>query len=109
MRCSKCGGDNREGRKFCAQCGAAMAAKCARCGAPNEPGEKFCGDCGAPLTSSSSEALSTATAGAAIRVGWAMAQHGRNEEGIAQIQEGLAASRATGAELRRVYFLTLLA
>jgi class 3 adenylate cyclase/predicted ATPase len=31
--------------------------------------------------------------------GWAMAEQGRNEEGIAQIQEGLAASRATGAEL----------
>src|SRR5712691_5771624 len=68
MRCSKCGGDNRQGRKFCAQCGAAMAARCARCGAPNEPGEKFCGDCGAPLTTPSSQALSTVTAGAAIRV-----------------------------------------
>ncbi len=41
--------------------------------------------------------------------GWAMAQQGHNEEGIAQIQEGLAASRATGAGLRRPYFLTLLA
>ena len=41
--------------------------------------------------------------------GWAMAEQGRNEEGIAQIQEGLAASRATGAELMRPYFLCLLA
>ena len=41
--------------------------------------------------------------------GWAMAEQGRNEEGIAQIQEGLAASRATGAELLRPYFLCLLA
>src|SRR5260370_27256894 len=39
--------------------------------------------------------------------GWAMAQQGRNEEGIAQIQEGLAASRATGTELVRPYFLSL--
>ena len=31
--------------------------------------------------------------------GWAMAEQGRNEEGIAQIQEGLAAFRATGAEV----------
>jgi class 3 adenylate cyclase len=68
MRCAKCGVENRERRKFCAQCGAAMAASCARCGASNEPGEKFCGDCGAPLTVSSSQALSTATAGTAIRV-----------------------------------------
>ena len=38
-----------------------------------------------------------------------MAEQGRNEEGIAQIQEGLAASRATGLELWRPYFLCLLA
>jgi predicted ATPase len=41
--------------------------------------------------------------------GWAMAEQGRNEEGIAQIQEGLATSRVTGSQLRRPYFLTLLA
>jgi class 3 adenylate cyclase/predicted ATPase len=41
--------------------------------------------------------------------GWAMAEQGRSEEGIAQIQEGLAAFRATGAELMRPYFLCLLA
>ena len=34
---------------------------------------------------------------ATILRGWAMAEQGRNEEGIAQIQEGLAAFRATGA------------
>jgi predicted ATPase len=38
-----------------------------------------------------------------------MAEQGRNEEGIAQIQEGLVASRATGAEQNRPYFLCLLA
>src|SRR5216684_669954 len=32
MRCSKCGTDNREGRKFCSKCGAALAANAA-CGA----------------------------------------------------------------------------
>jgi predicted ATPase len=41
--------------------------------------------------------------------GWAMAQQGLNEEGIAQLREGLAASRATGAELLRPYHLCLLA
>jgi class 3 adenylate cyclase/predicted ATPase len=41
--------------------------------------------------------------------GWAMAELGHNEEGIAQMQEGLAASRATGAGLNQPYFLTLLA
>src|SRR5215469_9742445 len=52
MRCSKCGTDNREGRKFCAECGASLAAKCPKCGAINEPNEKFCGECGASLTRS---------------------------------------------------------
>jgi len=41
--------------------------------------------------------------------GCAMAEQGRKEEGIAQIQEGLAAARAIGAELWRPYFLCLLA
>src|SRR6202158_6128300 len=55
MRCSKCGCDNREGRKFCADCGAPLAAKCARCGAPNEPGERFCGECGTALIGSKTD------------------------------------------------------
>ena len=38
-----------------------------------------------------------------------MAEQGRNEEGIAQIEEGLATYRATGAELNCSYFLCLLA
>jgi class 3 adenylate cyclase len=50
MRCSKCGSDNREGRKFCANCGTPLAVSCSKCGASNQPGEKFCGDCGAGLT-----------------------------------------------------------
>src|SRR5215472_2473332 len=49
MRCSKCGTDNREGRKFCAECGETLASKCPRCGATNESREKFCGECGAAL------------------------------------------------------------
>jgi predicted ATPase len=46
---------------------------------------------------------------ATIVRGWAMAKQGRNEEGIAHILEGLAACRATGAEVNRPFFLTLLA
>src|ERR1700694_3297236 len=49
MRCAKCGSDNRDGRKFCAKCGVALARPCPRCGASNEPGEDFCGDCGTAL------------------------------------------------------------
>jgi predicted ATPase len=46
---------------------------------------------------------------ATIQRGGAMAEQGHNEEGIAQIQDGLDASRAIGAELARPYYLTLLA
>jgi predicted ATPase len=41
--------------------------------------------------------------------GWAVAAQGRPEEGIPQIREGLAASRATGVEINRPYILILLA
>jgi predicted ATPase len=41
--------------------------------------------------------------------GWAMAEQGRNEEGIAQIQEGLSAYRAAGAEVSRPGYLCMLA
>jgi predicted ATPase len=41
--------------------------------------------------------------------GWALAHQGRAKEGIAQITQGLMDFRATGAEINRSYFLTLLA
>jgi class 3 adenylate cyclase/tetratricopeptide (TPR) repeat protein len=47
--CSRCGNENRPGRKFCAQCAAALAISCPNCGGANQPGEKFCGECGAAL------------------------------------------------------------
>jgi class 3 adenylate cyclase/tetratricopeptide (TPR) repeat protein len=49
MRCVNCGADNRAGRKFCAECGTALAMACPACGAANQPGEKFCGECGTAL------------------------------------------------------------
>ena len=50
MRCPNCGTENEPGRKFCGECGTALAQVCASCGTPNPPGTKFCGECGAPLT-----------------------------------------------------------
>jgi len=61
MRCSKCGADNREGRKFCVQCGQPLNLACPSCGAPSEPGEKFCGDCGTALATTQSAATQSST------------------------------------------------
>jgi predicted ATPase len=41
--------------------------------------------------------------------GWALAEQGESAEEMAQIRQGIAAWRATGAELQRPYFLALLA
>ncbi len=49
MRCAKCGAENPAGKRFCGDCGAALANRCAQCGADNPPEKKFCGDCGTAL------------------------------------------------------------
>jgi class 3 adenylate cyclase/tetratricopeptide (TPR) repeat protein len=41
--------------------------------------------------------------------GWALTAQGEGAEGIDQMRQGLVAHRATGAELQRPYFLSLLA
>src|SRR5207249_4547865 len=41
--------------------------------------------------------------------GWALAEQGQGEAGIAQIHQGLAAYRATGAEVSRPRHLAVLA
>jgi class 3 adenylate cyclase/predicted ATPase len=49
MTCTSCGTENKAGRKFCANCGVALALLCPSCGAANEPGDRFCGECGTGL------------------------------------------------------------
>jgi class 3 adenylate cyclase/tetratricopeptide (TPR) repeat protein len=49
MICTNCGAENPAGKRFCGDCGTALATACANCGAENPPGKRFCGDCGAPL------------------------------------------------------------
>jgi class 3 adenylate cyclase len=49
LRCKGCEFENREGRKFCASCGAALPAACPDCGYPNEASDRYCGGCGRPL------------------------------------------------------------
>jgi class 3 adenylate cyclase/tetratricopeptide (TPR) repeat protein len=56
--CGSCGRENREGRKFCVDCGQSLVVEltCATCGAPYEPGERFCGECGTALTTAPAKA-----------------------------------------------------
>jgi len=49
MRCQACSSENREGRRFCASCGAELVVECPACGSANEPGDRFCGACGTAL------------------------------------------------------------
>src|SRR3954469_1826333 len=49
MQCSRCQAENREGRRFCGECGAALALTCPACGFSNDCGEKYCGGRGPPL------------------------------------------------------------
>jgi len=44
-----------------------------------------------------------------ILQGWALVEQGWEKEGIVQIRQGVASQRAAGLELRRPYFLALLA
>ncbi len=48
-------------------------------------------------------------AGGTVLQGWALAEQGQGEAGIAQMRQGIAAWRATGAELLWPYFTALLA
>src|SRR5918992_1103850 len=54
MLCTNCGNDNRPGRRFCSQCGNALAVACPNCGAGNEAEDLFCGNCGSALGPSDS-------------------------------------------------------
>ena len=47
--CSSCGAENREGARFCGECGSPLAAVCPSCGAPNPPDKRFCDQCGTQL------------------------------------------------------------
>ena len=51
MKCPECGSDNREGVKFCEECGSRMEMVCPSCSAILPLGKKFCGECGQKLSS----------------------------------------------------------
>ena len=49
MKCPRCQAENREGARFCRECGVTFAAVCSHCGTKVEAGSNFCDSCGAPL------------------------------------------------------------
>jgi len=57
MKCSQCSTENRDGAKFCNECGNKLEIACPHCGNFNPPASKFCDECGQAL-SDPSEPLS---------------------------------------------------
>ena len=49
MKCPKCQFDNREGAKFCLECGEKFEIACSQCGKMLPPSAKFCDECGQKL------------------------------------------------------------
>jgi class 3 adenylate cyclase/tetratricopeptide (TPR) repeat protein len=49
MKCPGCQFDNREGAKFCIECGKKLEIDCSNCNHLNPPASKFCEECGAKL------------------------------------------------------------
>jgi len=49
MKCTRCQSDNREGVKFCEECGTCIARECPSCKTRIPLGKKFCGECGSRL------------------------------------------------------------
>ena len=60
MRCSACGGETPDGKRFCKNCGAPLTSVCAACGAQLEPDNRFCVECGAPTATGASQISPTA-------------------------------------------------
>ena len=50
MQCALCRAENRDGRRFCGECGRPLPTTCPFCAFSNEGNEKFCGGCGRALT-----------------------------------------------------------
>jgi predicted ATPase len=63
----------------------------------------------ASMTLAQQQEFSLLLARGTVFQGWVLAEQGQADEGIAQMRQGMAAFRATGAELFRPHFLGLLA
>lgn len=49
MQCPSCRTENREGAKFCVNCGRGLALACPACGSSYQQGDLFCAECGHAL------------------------------------------------------------
>ncbi len=56
MICAQCQSDNSFDAIFCDQCGARLEAACPKCGEPNRQGSKFCRNCGQLINRSAAAA-----------------------------------------------------
>ena len=61
------------------------------------------------ITLATEQGFSALVSAATIRRGWALAQQGHEEEGMAEMHQGLAARQASGAGLAQAYFIALQA
>ena len=52
MRCSQCQHENRDGAKFCEECGSKLELACLTCGTLLRPNAKFCDNCGTQVRQS---------------------------------------------------------
>jgi len=50
MQCPNCQFENRDGAKFCNECGNKFEIICPECNATNRVGSKFCDECGSNLS-----------------------------------------------------------
>ena len=64
MTCPSCGTENEAGKRFCTECGTALALACSSCGAGLAGDEKFCGECGTPLEPTAARAAAAPAASA---------------------------------------------
>lgn len=65
MRCGGCGAENREGAKFCGECGTRLERRCRECDLPLAEGLRFCDECGTPVAEA--EPAGESVAGGAAR------------------------------------------
>jgi len=57
MKCPNCQFENREGARFCKECGNKLELSCPSCGHLHQPGSKFCDECGQSLSIPSEPSL----------------------------------------------------